>query len=696
MKLRPKATTVRNGEGMNRARAFLNSPAILSVLLFLLTACTFLPTLKNDFINFDDPVYVVKNVHVNQGLTWVGVGWAFHATDGGIWLPLTWFSHMLDCQLYGLESWGHHLTNVLLHAVNAVLVFLWMRRMTGTTWRSFFLAAFFGLHPLRVESVAWVAERKDVLSVLFGLLTLWAYVEFVRQIQSNSFRAKKFYVLALVFFSFGLMAKPMLVTLPYVFLLLDYWPLSRLQDDKNAWWLIVEKWPFFLLSALASIVSFAVQEHGKAIAWIAPRFRIENAVVSYVRYIGKLFWPENLCIYYPYPGQWPLGTVLSAAILLAAISLVFIWCRRNHPYLLVGWLWFLGTLVPVIGLVQIGGQAMADRYTYIPQIGLLLCLIWSAHALTKAWKQQVSILSLTAVVTIIACMTLTHRQIAWWKDSEKLFRHAITITSGNVLAHVSLGVALSDAGRIDEAIEQYHVALRDSPDDALTHFNLGIALDRKGYITESISEYRQALKMRPDYADAHLNLGVALGKTGQNSEALAQLQQALALKPESVSTHLSLGNLLDQLGWFDEAMSQYQRAIQLEPSRAEVYNGLGITLGHQGKLNEAVQQLREAVRLSPSSSDFHYNLGNALVRIGSMDKAIEQFRMALKLNPQEADAHNNMGIVLFQTKRLNEAIVQFQEALELKPDYAEAQRNLAAALRVKNATPQITNNSPAP
>ena len=696
MKPRPETTAARDGGGRDRVRLFLRTPTAFSIVLFLLTTCLFLPTVRNDFINLDDPIYVVENVHVNQGLTWAGVEWALRATAGGIWLPLTWLSHMLDCQLYGLKPWGHHLTNVLLHAVNTVLVFLWARRMTGATWRSFFLAAFFGLHPLRVESVAWVAERKDVLSGLFWLLTLWAYVEFVKNSQTRAYGAKYFYALALAFFVFGLMAKPMLVTLPCVFLLLDYWPLDRLKSGKNIGRLMVEKWPFFLLSAAASIVSFSVQDQNKAIVWTSAGFRIENAVVSYARYIGKTFWPEDLCVYYPSPGYWPLDMVLLAVLLLAAVSLVCLRLRRQHPYLLFGWLWFLGTLVPAIGLVQIGQQALADRYTYIPQIGLMFCLVWGAQELAKSWKWQGLILSVVAMTAIIACMTLTCRQITWWKDSETLFRRATAVTERNILAHIDLGVALCDAGRTDEAIEQYHVALRYNPDDALAHDDLGVALKRKGDLAGSIREYQQALQLQPDLADAHMNLGMALSQAGSNNEALAQLQQALILNPDAADAHIALGNVLNQLGRPDAAVSQYQQSLRLKPDSAEVYNSLGVTLGRLGKQDEAVGQLREAVKLAPESSDFHYNLGNALVRTGDLDGAIEQFQASLELKPQEADAHNNLGAVLLRKKRVNEAMLQFQEALKLKPDFVDAQRNLAAALQIQNATPQTTTSPPSP
>lgn len=659
------------------------SAVFLSALLFLLAVCAFLPALKNGFINLDDPIYVTGNVHVNQGLTWPGLVWAFHGTDGGIWLPLTWFSHMLDCQLYGLKPWGHHLTSILFHAANTVLVFLWLRRMTGAMWRSFVLAALFGLHPLRVESVAWVSERKDVLSALFWFLALCAYTEYVKKSQAGPSAAKNFYALALLFFILGLMAKPMLVTLPFVLLLLDYWPLNRFDGKKNIPSLVMEKWPFFFLSALACIVAFVTQKNEKAVIFLArlPVFdRIENAIVSYVRYIGKSLWPENLCVFYPHPVQWPMGIVFSSATLLLIISLIFVWQRRRHPYLLVGWLWFLGTLIPVIGLVQIGQQAMADRYTYIPQIGLLLCLVWGVHALSKTWKRQSFILSVTATATILACVTLTCRQIGWWRDSETLFRRTIAVTTDNITAHIMLGFALDRAGKAKEAVEEYHFGLRDNPKDATLHDNLGLDLYRLGRIDEAIVDFKKAIEINHTNAEFHINLGTALFQKGRIDEAIAQYQDALEINSSSDQAHNNLANAFLQKGLIDDAIVHYQKASEINPTNAEVYNDLGTAFLQKKRIDEAIVQYQKTLKINPDNAEAYYNLGVAFFQNGQFDEAVANYQKALEINPNFVEAHNNLGTTLTKIGRVTEAIVQYQKALELQPDLAVTCNKLAWVL----------------
>jgi protein O-mannosyl-transferase len=646
---------------------------VLSLLLFLLVLGAFLPALMNGFVNFDDPLYVVKNVHVNQGLTWAGLGWAFHNTDGGIWLPLTWFSHMLDCQLYGLKAWGHHLTSVLIHAVNAVLVLLWLRRMTGATWRSFVVATLFGLHPLRVESVAWVAERKDVLSGLFWFLTLLAYTRFVEEAKVQGPRSKVFYALTLFSFACGLMAKPMLVTLPFVLLLLDWWPLNRLPDKKISG-LILEKLPFFVLSAMAGAVTFAIQKHDQALVSLtrlSPLGRIENTIVSYARYLGKTFWPDNLSFFYPYPGYWPSGTVLAAAILLAVISLVVAWQWRRQPYLLVGWLWFLGTLVPVIGLVQVGEQAMADRYTYIPQVGLLLCLVWSAHALTRTWKQQSLVLTTTAGGAIIACTVLTHRQIGFWKNSETLFQHAIAVTDKNVIAHINLGVALDDAGHSDEAIEQFHFALRDNPASALAYNGLGLALSHLGRMKESGNALQTALAINPNYASAYFNLGNDFFNSGRMNDAFTNYQKAVEINPGLADADYEIGNIYFYRGQLNEAITNYQKALAIHPGLAEAQDNLGNVLLKLGRVEEAIAHYQTALAINPGNFHVHNNLGTALLRTGRLEEAMTQYRRALEIEPANADACFNLGLVLFRLGRADEAITVTERALQL----AKAQNN---------------------
>jgi protein O-mannosyl-transferase len=512
----------------------------LCILLFVLVVWTFLPSIHNGFTSYDDPEYVTSNSQVQSGLTWDGAVWAFGSTAAFNWHPLTWLSHMLDCQLFGLRPWGHHLTSVLLHAVNTLLLFLVLKRMTGALWRSLFVAAVFGLHPLRVESVAWIAERKDVLSTLFWMLTLWAYARFAEQSKVQRPKSKVFYGLALTFFVLGLLSKPMLVTLPFVLLLLDYWPLERWKD-KSVRGLVMEKIPFFLAAGAESAITFLVQRHAGVMQTHLPFVgRLENAVVSYGRYIGKLFWPVDLCAPYPRPDHWPLATVLLTAALLIGISIFVIARWRRQSYLPVGWLWFVGTLVPVIGLVQVGDQAMADRYTYVPLIGVVLLFVWGMHELTRSWRLQAIALSAGAAAAILLCIALTRGQIGYWKDDETLFGHALTVTENNYLAHTSLGVALNRKGMLDDAINHLEEAVRLNPALADSHYNLGNVLVKKGRLDEAIIQFQETLKLDPSSVDAHNNLGVMLTKKGRLDDAIIQFQEVLRLNPDYPNARANL------------------------------------------------------------------------------------------------------------------------------------------------------------
>ena len=450
---------------------------LLALLLALATIALYWPATRCDFITLDDPDFVTANLHVQGGLSWEGVKWAFCNTEQATyWAPLMWLSHELACQLFGLNPWGHHLINVLLHAANTALVFLLFQRLTRATWRSLLLAALFGWHPLRVESVAWVTERKDVLSTFFGLLCLMAYVCYVGEskVQSpkskvQSPKSKGFYFLALLFFALGLMSKAMLVTWPFVMLLLDYWPLQRFKVQGSGFSvrsLVVEKIPFFALAAAASVVTFVVQKKGGAIAAIESLplgARAGNALVSYCRYLGKTFWPADMAVLYPHPGHWPLAEVLLAGLFLAGISALVFMQRRRQPFMLMGWLWFVGTLVPVIQLVQAGLVAMADRFTYVPSVGLLVLIIWSGYELTRGWRHHVMLLSLAGAAAVVLCMALTRQQLGYWRDSETLFRHALKVTQNNYFAHYNLGDALFSQGQTDEAISQFREAIRLKP-----------------------------------------------------------------------------------------------------------------------------------------------------------------------------------------------------------------------------------------
>ena len=497
---------------------------VLGVCLFLaaIVWVVFGQTLHHEFVNFDDDAYVYENPEVSRGLTLQGIIRAFARFHADNWHPLTWISHMLDCQFYGLNPGGHHLTNILLHTTAAILLFLVLRRMTGFLWRSAFVAAVFAIHPLRVESVAWVAERKDVLSGVFFMLTLGAYVRYARRPWSFAR-----YGLVLLLFALGLMSKPMLVTLPFVLLLLDYWPLNRFAGSAVPKRLILEKLPLLGLAGASGVVTFFAQTGAiRSFDEISLPLRVGNAFISYVTYLGQMFWPSGLAVLYPFPANgWPLREMILAPALLILISAGVFVLRKSRPYLLVGWLWYLVMLAPVIGILQVGSQARADRYTYLPQIGLCLMLTWAAADLCARWRCSRLILGGLSTVILAALIYCAHVQASYWRNSESLWTHTLACTSGNFIAHNNLGNALFQKGKVDDAIAHYKKALQINPDDADAHNNLGIALRQKGKVDEAIAHYKKALQINPDDAEAHNNLGAALFQKGKVDEAIAHYQE---------------------------------------------------------------------------------------------------------------------------------------------------------------------------
>lgn len=520
----------------------LKSPQVLPWILLALaviTALLYFPSLKNDFVNYDDPDYVTSNPQVQKGLTAESIHWAFTTGHASNWHPLTWLSHMVDYQLYGLKPMGHHATNLVFHIANVLLLFWVLWRLTKNVWPSAIVAALFAWHPLHVESVAWVSERKDVLSTFFWLLTMWAYAEYVRTARSGEGRSKLFYGSSLVAFALGLLSKPMLVTLPCVLLLLDYWPLNRLNFDREsrrAWpKLVLEKLPFFILAIAHSGITFLVQKKGGAVSsleTIALGERIANAFVSYLRYVGKMVLPVNLSILYPHPhpAKWPLLLVIVSIAFVVGMSVVAAYWGRKNRYIFVGWFWFLGTLVPVIGLVQVGIQAMADRYSYIPHIGLFIVLAWGVMELTANSKQQKEILVLGSTVMLLACLALTYNQISYWRDSITLFTHATQVTKNNYLAYNNLGHWLDNKGRSDEALENYRKSIEINPNYDEAQNNIGYVLAKKGKPEESIPYYFASLRLNPNRAEVHNNLGNAYADLGKLDEAIAEYQAASTRK----------------------------------------------------------------------------------------------------------------------------------------------------------------------
>jgi protein O-mannosyl-transferase len=614
---------------------------LMAASLALVTIVIYWPATGNEFVSYDDPLYVTENSHVQAGLTWEGLVWAFGRIhgEGTYWHPLTWVSHMADCQIYGLKPWGHHLTSILLHAVNAVLVFLVFRRMTGVFWRCAMLAALFALHPLQVDSVAWVTERKNLLSVFFWLLTTWAYVRYAEtevtaragsprptfegQISPlASLVSRRFwYCAAVVLFALGLMCKPVLVTLPFVLFLLDYWPLQRFQlstlnsQRSTVRCLLREKIPFFVLAVASSVITLMAHDALGSLLSISRvpwDTRMGNALVSYVHYIAKTFWPTRLAVFYPYPTAWPVWEVVTCGLLLLVISGLVLGTARSRPWLFVGWFWFLGVLVPFIGLVQAGEQAMADRFMYAPAIGIIVAVIWGLHGLTKGGRYQQIALAVGASAVTVLCLVLTRQQLGYWKNSESLFRHALEVTENNYPAHIHLGTALRESGQMDEAIRHFQEAIRLKSDNANAHITLGIAQGIKGRMDEAIGQFREAIRLKPDYADAHYNLGTALGIKGQVDEAVRQFQEAIRLNPDHAEAHYNLGIALDRKGQSDEAIGQFQKAIRLRPNYAQAYNNLGKALYRRGRNDEAIRQFQEALRLRPDYPDARKNLDLAL------------------------------------------------------------------------------------
>jgi protein O-mannosyl-transferase len=610
------------------ARQFL----FVSFFLVAITWLVFGQTLGHDFVNFDDHVYVYDNALVTTGLTVDGVARAFTQSHARNWHPLTTMSHMLDCQLYGLKAGGHHFTNVLLHTVAVLLLFAVLRDVTGAFWRSAFVAALFAIHPLHVESVAWVAERKDVLSAVFFMLTLGAYVRYVHAPSIGRYVAVAF------LFALGLMSKPMLVTLPFVLLLLDYWPLGRFEKsspakskskirfwlDRQPIWrrLILEKIPLLALSAGSCVATLLAQsQRAGSIDQLPLMWRVSNAFASYVTYVWEMFWPAGLAVFYPHPNnRLPIWEIILAIAFLIVVTATALILRKKRPYILTGWFWYLGMLVPVIGFVQVGEQAHADRYTYLPQIGLYLLITWAATDLTAFWRRRRAFLVIGGGATIAALCCCSFVQTSYWKNSENLWTHALSVTSNNNVAHNNLGFLFLRRGELDQAISHFQTALNIRSSNAEAHYNLGAALihnnlgnalARKGFSDEAISHYQEAVRLRTDYADAHYNFGSVLLQQGRIDEAIVHWQKALAIQPYDGDVHTSLGNAFLEKGLVKEAINHYQQALEIAPQDVLSRNNLAWILATSSDASirngaKAVVLAEQAVQLSGSKNPIFF------------------------------------------------------------------------------------------
>jgi Flp pilus assembly protein TadD len=643
----------------------------IGFLLLALTLGVFWPVTRCDFINYDDDAYVTNNPHVQSGLTTSSAAWAFTTGKTGNWHPVTWISHMLDCQLYGLKPAGHHLTNLLFHAANVLLLFALLRLGTGAVWRSALVAALFAWHPMHVESVAWVAERKDVLSTFFGLLTLGAYGCYVREKGTVNQKPGLFYALALLLYALSLMSKPMLVTLPFVLLLLDYWPLGRTEgrrwemgegrvaplsrsDRQGLSWrkMVFEKIPFFALSLACSVVTLALQHADGALlsaSTLPVRARVANASVSYLRYVGKLLWPSHLAVLYPLPASWPPILAGAGVLFVLGITAVVILCVRNRPFLPVGWLWFIGTLVPVIGLVQAGSQAMADRYSYLPYVGLFIIIAWGLGEVAARFPGVKPALVIFASAGLIACIGCTRQQLRYWKDSLALFDHTVSVTRNNQIALCDLAVDLMDRGRFEEGIARARQALALQPDMPRAEAALGYGFSGELKSADAIAHYRRALQLDPLQPETLNNLAFALAtdpdqQNRNGGEAVRLAQQACALTDNQNPIYLgTLAAAYAEAGRYDEAEAANEKALALAAAA--------------GKNNDA-DEFRKRQELYRLHQPFHLNrdpgaqecrAAEQLARQGNTAAAIESYRRALQLNPNLTQALNNLAWLLATT-----------------------------------------------
>jgi protein O-mannosyl-transferase len=631
----------------------------MGLLLALITLLVYLPAARDGFVNYDDQDYVTENSVVQKGLTWTGIKWAFTTSHASNWHPLTWLSHMADCELFGLNPGAHHLISVLFHTANAVLLLLLLFRLTGALWPSAFVAALFAWHPLHVESVAWISERKDVLSMFFALLTLLAYVKAVTSdrcqvtrtnpaLSRFTFHVSRFYWLALFFFVFGLMSKPMLVTLPFVMLLLDYWPLHRLSPGNGqpatALRLVLEKWPFFLLAAASCAVTFLVQSQrsGDAVAsleLIPLHYRFCNALTSYGLYLLKMAWPVGLAVFYPLPDRltWLLMTATASAVVLVIIS-CFVWrAGRAHAYLPVGWLWFLGTLVPVIGLVQVGSAALADRYTYIPSIGVFIAVTFGIGGLADRFQFPKKAIAAAAALILAICLILTENQLRCWHDSETLFAHALAVTKNNHVAHVNLGVALEQKGELNEALAEYRAAEQLAPELYHIHNNLGNLLDNLGHPNEALIEYRWAVLLSPGRPSLHNGAGMILAELGRFDEALRQFKEAARLDPAYPWAYLEIGKLRLKQGRDAEAIDEFRAALRIDPDNFQIlaYTAHVLAADENPQIRDGRTALVLAIKaklLTGETQPYVLDaLGMACAETGDFTNALEEAQRALDL-----------------------------------------------------------------
>lgn len=678
----------------------------VSLVLITATLAVFGQVYDFQFVNYDDGTYILNNPVVRDGLTKDGLSWAFTSGHAANWHPLTWLSHMLDCQLFGLNAGMHHVTSLLLHIANSLLLLYILGRTTGRLWPSAFAAALFALHPVHVESVAWVSERKDVLSTLFFMLTILAYVRYAEK--PKIIRS----LTAVLIFALGLMAKPMLVTLPFVLLLMDYWPLKRFDFGKKRATvktdsaysryklirkLVFEKTGFFVLSALSSITTFFVQKHGGAVQRIEVfpfGTRVANAAIGYVGYLWKMLWPQKLAIFYPYHAERITVLKTAAAVFLLLVITVWVIKRaRSDKYLAVGWFWYIGTLVPVIGLVQVGHQALADRYTYIPLIGIFIMFSWYVPTLLAGYKLKKLLLTALTVIIIPAVGVRTYLQTGYWRDSLALFNHALDVTDDNYEAHFCLSEPLVKQGKIEQALYHNSQALKIKPDFTRAQNGMGVALIKAGRSQEAIRYLRNAILLYPDCFEAHGNLGIAFMSLGRFDDAARHYKAAMRINPSLETLRVDVALALFKGGKISQAIAEYQEFLKKHPDDADIQNKTGALLVSLGKVEQAVAYFEKAVQIAPEFSDAHYNLGYLAFRQGKFDQAVKHFTDALKADENLPHVHKFLADAFFRIGRIDEAIIHYKKTLQFGScSFSRGDETAAAAQPIAEADQIGTEN----
>jgi tetratricopeptide (TPR) repeat protein len=643
-------------DGSHKAQWLKRRETAFLVLVIILVLAAYWPIQHYDFIDFDDNLYITENARIKAGLTWENVLWTLEDVHAGYWQPLSWLSLMLDYTLYGLHAPSYHWSSLTFHLLNIVLLFIVLRRMTGEVWKSLLVVLLFALHPLNVESVAWIAERKNVLSTFFCFLTLYCYALYVER--RNITR----YLMVILSFLCGLLSKPILVTLPLLMMLMDFWPLKRCDKHPKIldagregahraplWSLAAEKVPLLMLSAVLSLWTI---DAAKRVGALIPlekvdlSHRLANVSLSYVSYIRKIFIPNDLAVFYPYPETFSVWAVFLSIVFLVFISVMVIALIRQRPCLFIGWSWYLIVLCPVIGIIQAGEQAMADRYVYLSTIGIFIMISWGAPKWPGQWKHGKILYGLIFFMLAAMLFAATSNQLRYWENTDKLFEHTIQVTNDNILAYNARGNAMASYGKLVEAIGQYQAAIRIHPTYVSAHNNLGLALAGLGRHNEAILHYLEAIRLCPDYAKAYNNMGISLEQTGN----------------------------------IQDAERFYYKALQVSPDYANAHNNLGVLLAKQGKWGAAISQFGFSLAIDPYDTTVLNNMGTVLINQGNTDLAVRYFEKALKLDPGDAVLHNSMGIALVKQAKFKEALRHFIMAARLDPRYGEARKNIAAVL----------------